>query len=85
MGAGVSDSDVDKVIECMREVFKSKREAAPALAADTKLDASLGLKSLDYAELVVRLEGEFGFDPFAGGMPAGIATVADLASLYRRA
>ena len=37
------------------------------LSLRTPLDATLGLDSLDYAELVVRLEGAFGVDPFASG------------------
>jgi acyl carrier protein len=80
----VNDPIVESVMEGIRAVFENKRQTAPALAPDTRLDASLGLKSLDYAELVVRLEGVFGFDPFAGGLPPRIDTIADLAALYRR-
>lgn len=76
------DETLNKVIGCLKEVFVSKHETPPALGPETKLDGSLGLQSLDYAELVVRLEEEFGFDPFAAGIPPGIDTVADLAALY---
>lgn len=71
-------------MDSIRAVFQNKGQTAPPLAASTPLDATLGLKSLDYAELVVRLEGVFGFDPFAGGMPPRISTIADLSALYRR-
>jgi acyl carrier protein len=70
-----------KVIACIAEVFENKGQAAPPLAPETRLDASLGLDSLDFAELVVRLEARFGADPFARG--GGRAdTVAELARLY---
>jgi acyl carrier protein len=75
----------DKVILCIREVFESKRQQAPSIDEGTRLDASLGLESLDYAELVVRLEGVFGTDPFAEGVPPGLQTVGDLVALYRAA
>ncbi len=84
MGPTVNDPIVDRVMESIRAVFENKRQTVPALGPGTKLDASLGLRSLDYAELVVRLEGEFGFDPFAGGLPPRVETIADLAALYRR-
>jgi acyl carrier protein len=71
-----------KVIACIAEVFENKGEAAPPLGPDTGLDASLGLDSLDFAELVVRLEACFGRDPFAQGVSERVATVAELARLY---
>jgi acyl carrier protein len=48
----------------------------------TELTSALGLDSLDYAELVVRLESAFGFDPFAEGVATEIRTVRDMAALY---
>ena len=73
-----------RVIRCVQDVFKNKGTEAPTLTADTALTPELGLDSLDYAELVVRLEGEFGFDPFASGAGSEIRTMADLASLYEQ-
>jgi acyl carrier protein len=46
------------------------------------LDTSLGLESIDFAELAVRLESEFGKDPFSTGDIPPIRTIADLAALY---
>lgn len=71
-----------RVIAAFQEVFKNKGLAAPSLTATSRLDGSLGLESLDFAEIVVRLEGEFGKDPFSGGMPQQITTLGDLVALY---
>lgn len=76
---------VERVIACVAEVFSNKGVDPPTLSASTPLDAELGLDSLDYAELVSRLEGEFGFDPFATDTPPAVRTVSDLAELYRAA
>lgn len=64
------------------EVFAGKGLAAPEITADTVLDTSLGLESLDFAEIVLRLEEEFGFDPFANGIPPHVQVFGDLAPLY---
>ena len=73
----------DTVVSCIAEVFNGKGQAPPVLSLHTPLDATLGLDSLDYAELVVRLEGAFGVDPFASGaVPTVLHTVGDLVRLY---
>lgn len=74
-----------KVIQSIAEVFENKGAKPPPLSADTTLDASLGLDSLDFAELVVRLEARFGTDPFSQGVPQLINTVGQLAKLYEPA
>ena len=71
-----------RVIETIRAVFANKGIEAPPLDAATLLDNSLGLDSLDYAELVARLEMEFGYDPFADGPIPSVRVIADLVSLY---
>jgi acyl carrier protein len=71
-----------RVIETIRAVFANKGMPAPPLDGATLLDNSLGLDSLDYAELVARLEMEFGFDPFADGPIPSVRVIADLVSLY---
>ena len=71
-----------RVIETLRAVFANKGLEPPELGPDTLLDRSLGLESIDFAELVVRLERVFGADPFATGEVPAIRTIRDLAGLY---
>jgi acyl carrier protein len=69
-------------MRAIRAVFANRRQESPALGPDTALDRSLGLESIDFAELAVRLEREFGADPFADGDVPPIRTIRDLAALY---
>ncbi len=69
------------VIKILGEIIRSKRLPVPAFTPATTLDAQLGLESLDFAELVVRLEEETGKDPFAVEVPS-VRTISDLAALY---
>ena len=46
---------------------------------------SLGLESLDFAEVVVRLEQVFGKDPFSEGTIPEVRTLHDLCTLYETA
>ena len=55
---------------------------SPQLLPETVLDGSLGLESLDFAELVVRLEQAFGVDPFSKGSIPEVRTLGDLCALY---
>lgn len=71
-----------RVIAVFGQVFKNKGLEPPKMGPDTVLDRSLGLESIDFAEVVVRLEQEFGTDPFDEGVPPGIRTIADVARLY---
>lgn len=69
------------VIEAIAQLFEDKGLSPPGLEASTRLE-ELGLDSLDFAELVVRLEARFGADPFAQGAPPRVSTIAQLARLY---
>lgn len=71
-----------KVIEQINEIFRNKGKSPPQIMKDTKIDDSMGLDSLDFAELVVRLEHFYGHDPFSSGKNIVVRTIADLASLY---
>jgi len=73
---------VRTVIRCIEQVFENKGLPAPPLRPETVLDRSIGLQSLDFAELVVRLEGEFGVDPFSEGAAVDVLSVGQLAELY---
>ena len=75
-------ANLDKVVEEFGVVFKNKGLSLPSLSAETVLDGSLGLESLDFAELVMRLEQVFGKDPFSGATIPEVRTLGDLCSLY---
>lgn len=78
----MNDSVSGTVLGVFRTVFENKGRTPPALSETTALDGSLGFESLDFAEVVLRLEEAFGFDPFAHGVPPGINTIGDLIRLY---
>ncbi len=80
----MTDTAVSNVAAAIAGVLVRKGLTAPALDASTPLDGSLGLDSLDFAEVIVRLEQTFGFDPFAERAVDRLATLGDLAALYRR-
>jgi acyl carrier protein len=71
----------DRIKEILLEVFKEKGLAAPAITAETALD-QLGLESLDFAQVVIRMEEITGKDPFATGTEYQIRTLSDFAVLY---
>jgi acyl carrier protein len=82
-GLGSGDAILGTVIAELGEIFRSRAISPPALGAETVLDAAtLGLESLDFAELVVRLEQALGKDPFAQGEIPEIRTIHDLALVY---
>ena len=70
------------VIGEFQTVFKNKGMSPPALSAETILDGSLGLESLDFAEVVMRLEQVLGKDPFSGDTIPEVSTMAELCALY---
>jgi acyl carrier protein len=71
-----------RIVAAFEQVFRNKGLKPPALSADTVLDGTLGLESMDFAEVVLRLEQAFGKDPFADGVPPNLRTLGDLAALY---
>jgi len=71
-----------RILEVFRQVFANRGVTPPALGPESPLDASLGLESLDFAEIVVRLEQVFDKDPFADGVPPGVRKLGDLYRLY---
>jgi acyl carrier protein len=70
------------VIQILQAIIHSKQLPVPSITPDTALETKLGLESLDFAELVVRLEEATGKDPFADGNAPQVQTVSDLAALY---
>lgn len=79
----IVEDAVNKVIACLGQVFENKGQTPPALSGETALDHSIGLESVDFAELVVRLEDAFGFDPFSQGAELDVLDIKTLASLYK--
>jgi acyl carrier protein len=71
-----------QVVTVFEQVFRNKDMEPPPLYPETVLDGSLGLESLDFAEVVIRLEDIFGIDPLTDGVPDGLRTIADLSRLY---
>jgi acyl carrier protein len=53
--------------------------------AQTPVDARLGLDSLDWAAIVVRLEGVLGIDPFEAGVDRELKTIQDIVGVYEDA
>ncbi len=72
---------LEEVRRVMEEVGLEERPLEPA----ARLNADLGLSSLDLAQLVATLEVELDADPFAELVPiTGVRTVGDLCDAYRR-
>ena len=82
MSTTSQSENLNIVIGEFQAVFKNKGINPPALSAETILDGSLGLESLDFAEVVMRLEQVFGTDPFSGDTIPQVSTMADLCGLY---
>ena len=85
MATDMIQPTLEKVVLEFETVFRNKGLAPPALVPETVLDGSLGLESLDFAELVVRLEQVFGQDPFSQATIPEVRTLADLCALYQPA
>lgn len=71
----------ERIAELLKEVFESKGITAPALGPDTVLD-QIGLESLDFAQVVIRMEELTGKDPFASGEDLQIKLLSEFAALY---
>ena len=83
MSVRIDDGHLEVVANEFRTVFKNKGMQPPVLTPETVLDGALGLESLDFAEVVMRLEQVFGKDPFGGETVPEVNTLADLCGLYR--
>ncbi|TKB79782.1 MAG: acyl carrier protein [Nitrospira sp.] len=71
------------ILQIIRETAEAKNLTVTNLGLDSPVDRRLGLDSLDWAAVVVRLEGETGIDPFAAGAVPTLTTVSDLVELYQ--
>ena len=81
-----SRTDIEETLyRIIGEVLQNKGEPVPELSPTTSSDSQLGLESLDWAEVVVRMEMELGYDPFQSDSGADIRTLGDLVTSYERA
>jgi acyl carrier protein len=70
----------------IRDLLAERGHLLQSFDAGTRLNAGLGLSSLDLAQLVVDLEVAFGVDPFASLVPVtSVLSVGDLVAAYRLA
>jgi hypothetical protein len=65
----------------IEDVIQTKGQAFSALADETPL-AELPLESMDWAEVVVRMETDTGVDPFSTGESFQLQTLGDLRRVY---
>ena len=72
------------ILAAIRESLEMKGIAEPP-TLDTPVDARLGLDSLDWAAIVVRLEGVLGIDPFEEGVDRELKTIQDILGVYEDA
>ena len=79
----MADDVLEKVLQVFGEVFRNKGLPVPAMSRRRHWMESLGLESLDFAAVVVRLEEIFNFNPFADGVPASLRTVRGSLHLYQ--
>ena len=73
------------ILLIIEETLVAKDLSAQGLDLDSPVDSTLGLDSLDWAAVVVRIELETGVDPFAEGTVGSLKTVSDLVDLYVKA
>jgi acyl carrier protein len=80
-------AEIETVVhDRIRAVVRERFGEARTIAASDKLNATLGLTSLDLAFLVSDLESELGVDPFAKIVSiTSVRTVDDLVRAYHQA
>lgn len=79
------DDFTQAILQIIGETLAAKNLSAQGLGLDSPVDSTLGLDSLDWAAVVVRIELETGVDPFAEGTIGRLKTVGDLIDLYVKA
>ncbi|MEM8680197.1 MAG: acyl carrier protein [Planctomycetota bacterium] len=74
----------DAIETSISTILSQSGRSMPAWDDDLSLSEDLKLDSLDLAQMVVRLEGELGRDPFRTGSHP-VRTLRDLVELYAAA
>jgi acyl carrier protein len=72
----------DRVVSAIAEAMERRGLESAAIRPDAKLADTLGLKSMDLAEIVLTLEDELGADPFREIPFTSVRSVSDLTSAY---
>ena len=87
MSTAVTTAQIELVVhDAIRGVLAERADETPRFSGDDKLNATLGLSSLDLAFLVSELENQLGIDPFSKLIPiTSIRSVDDLVHAYRQA
>jgi acyl carrier protein len=79
--ADIKERIVDQIMEALEDVGV----VVPGISGSDELSA-LGISSMLYARLVLRLEAEFGVEVFSGGeQPPNARTVDDLVDSFASA
>ena len=75
----------ERIVEQITETLEDVGVVIPGLSGSEELKA-LGVSSMTYARLVLRLEAEFGVEVFSGAeQPPHVRTVDDLVDSFARA
>lgn len=84
LNSGADSTKVRSVIiEEVRDVLSGHGHAVESIDDDSKLNANLGMTSLNLATLVAQLEQKLGIDPFAEMVSiTSVRTIGDLVGAY---
>jgi acyl carrier protein len=87
MLTGLTLAQIESIVhDRIRAVLAERVGEVAHLSGTEKLNATLGLSSLDLAFLVAELEAELGVDPFAKLVSiTSVRSVADLVRAYQQA
>jgi acyl carrier protein len=77
----IATENQSRIAEILAEIIQTKGLPPIAMDADTVLE-QIGLESLDFAQVVIRMEELTGKDPFASATEYQIKTLSDLAAVY---
>ncbi|MFD7134474.1 phosphopantetheine-binding protein [Streptomyces sp. NPDC059894] len=82
----LSTADIkERVVEQLMETLEDVGVVVPGIDGSDELNA-LGLSSMLYARLVLKLEAEFGVEVFSGAeQPPNVRTVDDVVDAFARA
>ena len=78
------DDETQKVISVIKKVLRGVNKKIPdKISGKTSFRNELILDSLDWAEIIVRLEEEIGFEIWSDFLRMEIETISDLAEICR--